>query len=574
MAGLFEGIRSRFNRGNIRNTEDVKRNEAMSGDATKLSDYDVYKIINNLRDTNNSYKQKYAEYDEMSHDDIIGSALELYADDSTQMDTDTSRRITVVSKSGVNLRKDIESFLESINADSRIWDWAYQTATYGDFYLKVVRDKKGQILYLEEEDDPSSILDLFYMGVRVNYAREVPEEERTTQTIRNNQLEYEFHDRDQYVHFMIRSTDKSDKFYVEVTDPGTDKMEVRKYKVVRGTSMIDKARTSHRILTLLEDSLLAARIAKAEYFRIYNVEVGANATPQDSRKAIARVKNLFDSKPRMDMRKGTYVSSKQLRPIGDPIFNPVREGKGSIDHTEVGGEFEVKSIVDIDYFKDKKFSALKVPKALLGFEDGNLAGGLGDTTATLQDMRYARSVKKVSSAVAQGIKDIVNLWLKSLGRDNDVDQFEIVLTSPSSSEELMRLKELELRVDTATKVLELSRDFSDFVDLPKLTKDLLGLFAEYPQLQDVLSDAYGDASKRWMEERGEEEELQEEVPKEMSGSEIIAKVLEDPELLAKIVSMNTTLSHDDKPEDSGKSEENKSKSSKGEGEDVEGRDGK
>lgn len=569
MAGLFEGIRSKFNRGSLKNTEVTKRNEAMSGDATRLSDYDVYKIINNLRDTNNSYKDKYAEYEEMSRDDIIGSALELYADDSTQMDTDTSRRITVVSKS-VNLRKDIEAFLESINADSRIWDWAFQTSTYGDFYLKVVRDAKGKILYLEEEDDPSSLLDLHYMGVRVNYAREVPEEERSTQTIRNNQLEYEFYKPDDYVHFMIRSTDKSDKFYVEVTDPSTDKMEVRKYKVVRGTSMIDKARTSHRILTLLEDSLLAARIAKAEYFRIYNVEVGANATPQDSRKAIARVKNLFDSKPRMDMRKGTYVSSKQLRPIGDPIFNPVREGKGSIDHTEVGGEFEVKSIVDIDYFKDKKFSALKVPKALLGFEDGNLSGGLGDTTATLQDMRYARSVKKVSSAVAQGIKDIVNLWLSSLGRQNDIDQFEIVLTSPSSSEELMRLKELELRVDTATKVLELSRDFSDFVDLPKLTKDLLGLFAEYPQLQEILGNAYGDASKRWMDEKGEEPMGTE--PHEMSSSEIMAKVLDDPELLAKIVSMSTTLSHDDKEDSYKYKSEDETKSGKGEGEDVDSTD--
>lgn len=531
MASIFEGLRSKFNRNSLSNSEEIRSKHADVGDATRLSDYDVYKIISELRDTNNNYKDRYQEYYEMSRDDVIGSALEIFADDSTQMDTDTSRRITVVCKK-TNLRKDIEAFLESMNIDSRLWNWAYDTATYGDKFVKIIRDKKGNILYLEDVDDPSEMMDLHYLGMRVNYAREVPAEERSKQN-RGTRDEYEFYSKDDYVHFMIPSSEKSDQFYVEVTDKKTNQPETRKYQVIRGISIIDKARESHRVLTLLEDSMLAARIAKAEYFRIYNVEVGETSNPSQSRKMIAKVKNMFDSKPRMNTNTGSYTSHKSLRPIGDPIFNPVRGGKGSIEHTEVGGDFEVKSLVDIDYFKDKKFSALKVPKVMLGFDDGNLMGGnLGDTTATLQDMRYARSVKKVSSAIAHGVKDIVNLWLKSLGRHADIDQFEIVLTSPSSSEEIMRLKELELRLDTVTKVVELSRDFNDHLDLPGLTSEVIELLSTYPELHDVLKSKYSEASDRWRQ--ANDAMLESTVPEEMSDEDALDRVLSNPELLNRL----------------------------------------
>lgn len=533
MASIFEGLRSKFNRNSLSNSEEIRSKHADVGDATRLSDYDVYKIISELRDTNNNYKDRYQEYYEMSRDDVIGSALEIFADDSTQMDTDTSRRITVVCKK-TNLRKDIEAFLESMNIDSRLWSWAYDTATYGDKFVKIIRDKKGNILYLEDVGDPSEIMDLHYLGMRVNFAREVPSEERNKHS-RSTKDEYEFYGKDEYVHFMIPSSEKSDKFYVEVTDPKTGQLDTRKYQVIRGISIIDKARESHRILSLLEDSMLAARIAKAEYFRIYNIEVGETSNPAQSRKLITKVKNMFDSKPRMNTNTGSYTSYKSLRPIGDPIFNPVRGGKGSIEHTEVGGDFEVKSLVDIDYFKDKKFSALKVPKVMLGFDDGNLMGGnLGDTTATLQDMRYARSVKKVSSAVAHGVKDIVNLWLKSLGRHADVDQFEIVLTSPSSSEEIMRLKELELRLDTVSKVVDLSRDFNEHVDLPGLTSEVLDLLSSYPELHDVLKSKYSEASDKWR--KANDAMLDDTMSSDLSDDEVLDRVLSNPDLLDKLKS--------------------------------------
>lgn len=494
MASIFERIRNKNK--NEQTALQARNSElANAGDVTKLSDYDVHRIINSIRSTNDDYKSKYLEYDYMAEDDIIGSALELYADDATQIDTDTSKRITIISNKNESLRKDIEAFLQSLDVEDKLWNWAYQVAKYGDMYTRVVFDKNGNIVYLEDIDDPCEMLDLHYKGVRVNYAREIPQEERTSRSS-SNRVEYEFYSPNSFIHFMTRNSSRSDEFYVEVKDSSSEGSEVRKYKVIRGCSMIEKARTSFRIIRLLEDSLLAARVAKAEYVRVYNVEVGENTSPTESRKAIRRVKSLFDATPSIDIREGKYVANKKLRPVGDPIFNPVRGGKGSISTETVGGDFEVKSLVDVDYFNDKLFSALKVPKAMLGFDE-QLPGGLGDNTLMMQDLRYARSVKKISQALISGLTQLVNLWLISNNREKDINEFTITLTSPSSSEEIMRLKELELRIETSEKLLSLSRDFQDYLDLPELAGEVLRVIANYPELQETMSKSYAKASDRW-----------------------------------------------------------------------------
>ena len=52
-------------------------------------------IIAKLRNLNDLYRQKYAEYDIMAEDVVIQSALELYADDSTQLDTNIKKIVNV-----------------------------------------------------------------------------------------------------------------------------------------------------------------------------------------------------------------------------------------------------------------------------------------------------------------------------------------------------------------------------------------------------------------------------------------------------------------------------------------------
>lgn len=513
--GLFEGlftnkINNRTRRG-MNPSELSKMNNSgnMADSVTNLANHDVYKIISSIRDLSNTYKQRYAEYEEMANDSVIGSALELYADDATQVDGDTGR-IVMITSPDKKLKDDLQAFLDSVHVDSQVWSWAYEIAKSGDKYLKVVRNPKThKLIRFEDVDSPEMLLELHHNGVRVNFAEEVPDDERhlTSQSM-GQQLEYIFYGPDEYIHFMTRSSSRGDKLRVEVQVPdqeSTTRTEMREYKVVRGTSVIENARSIYRVLRLLEDSLLSARVAKAEYIRVYNVEVGANSTPKEIRKTMSKVKNLFDSSPRIDVSKGTYSSHKMLRPIGDPVFNPVQDGKGTINHDTIGGEFEVNNISDIDYFNNKLFAALKVPKAYLAFEE-SLPGGMGDNTLMLMDIRYSRTVKRISGAICRGVEDMCRLWLKENGRDAESDNFTVELLVPSSSEELQRLKELEMRIESVMKVTDLTNDFKDYVNMPQLVENLVECLVDYPELDDAISQVLKDAAKKYDDAKKKEQE--------------------------------------------------------------------
>ena len=521
--GLFGFLgESRNNRKTARyqsNSNDSSPTSNRSGDyganVVGVDKYNVWQLISKLRDLNNNYKYKYAEYEAMADDVIIQSALELYADDSTQVDTKTER-IVMIESEDKTLAADLNAFLKSIEIESRIWNWAYSVSQYGDYFLKLYVDPDTHDIRIDDNTDPSLIMDLYEDGIRVGYAEEDTSEYRNLKHRSNpNGLDLIISSPDNFVHFMIRKSAKYDILELPIqdeTDENGDPL-IRKFTVVRGVSMVEGVRSIFRILQLLEDSLLAARIAKAEFIRVFNVEVG-DSTPAQTTDTINSVKNLFDSKATFDVNSGRYVSTKAYRPIGDPIFNPTRNGKGSVTHENIGGDFQVRDIADIDYFKNKLFSGLKIPKALLGFEE-SLPGGLGDNTLTRLDIRYSRSVKRVQNSLIVGIKDLCKIWLRVNNYSNDSD-FKVVLQAPSTAEELGRLTEMDQKMSTiSSAVRTLSEAFGEYLNLPKVFKVFFDQYINYPELKEKLNPELDEAIKRY-EKHLEEQEQQRKAELELT----------------------------------------------------------
>lgn len=495
MSKLFEGF---LNRNKTSNTSSqATKPRTPESDASKilnLSNYNAWQLISKLRDLNDNYKSKYMEYEAMAEDVIIQSALELYADDATQIDNKSEKIVAIKSKDAT-LQKDLEVFLESMQVETRIWNWAYDLAKYGDVYLKKHTTDSNDIRF-EEVIEPETVMDLFLEGERVAFGEEVYSTSNGGKVIKS----LDMHDKDSYVHFMIRRSAKYDTLEIDLTDKidAKGEPETLKFTVVRGVSMVEGVRSIFRILQLLEDSLLAARIAKAEYIRVYNVEVGED-TPSKTIETVNKVKNLFDAKASFDVSSGKYSANKKYRPIADPVFNPVRNGKGSVTHEDIGGEFEVKNIIDIDYFKNKLFSGLKIPKALLGFEE-SLPGGLGDNTLMRLDIRYSRGVKRVQVPLINGIKDMCNLWLKLNGREESVNNFTVTLQSPSSSEELARLAELDSRMTTIVNATEsMAKMFGKHLNVPKVFKIMFDKYINFPELITELGPEFDSAIKSYEE---------------------------------------------------------------------------
>lgn len=457
----------------------------------ETNEYTVWKLISQIRDVSQNREYKYAEYDIMSAEVIINAALNMYADDSTQVDVNSGRVLSINSPDTV-LVKDLYTFLEKINYENFVWDIAFNLAKYGNKYLKVyLTEDKKDISHLESIDDPGCVLDLYHNGKPSYFA-----ENSSDKTLYKESGKFQLYTHDSFVHFFIRSTSQSD--ILELSD--TTKLDANgepvtlKYKVIEGESLLEGVRVIYRILQSLEDSLLAARLAKSDFIRVFNIEVG-NSSNQDTRLIVNKVKKLFDSTVSMDIRNGKYNAMKQPRAWADPIFNATSGGKGAITIENIGGDFEVKNIVDIDYFTNKLFAGLRIPKPFLGFEEA--LGGSLDQSGTLSqlDVRYSRFIRKIIDAVVAGTQVLCNLWLKLKGRNTSINNFKVVYTSPSSLEDYSNLKEIKERASIVNELVGTITTNAPEVNSTKVLQELLCKFVPYQDFLDRINPLLDESLK-------------------------------------------------------------------------------
>ena len=458
------------------------------------SEYSLWQLISEIRNLASSINMMYAEYDVMEQDVIIGSALNMYADNAIQPDVESGKILQVVSEDKT-LAGDLTSVINRLHLEDKLWNVAYNTAKYGNKFWKIILTESGKdIASVMEIDDPSSVMDLWKDGDPKYFAYNEDDE-----TLMKND-EYALYDRNSFVHFMIQSGKINDRIQLrdqEHINEVTGEPELITYKVVRGESMIESCRAIYRVLKMLEDSLLAARIAKSEYTKIFNIETG-NANPTDAKKMVDKVKRLFDSKMTMNTTDGqkSAVSYIQPRAFMDPVFNSVNDGKGAISITTTGGEFEVSNIADIDYFNKLKFSALHITPSMLAFEE-NIPGGLSGSGNTMiqQDLRFALYVKKLVMAVESGIEDLLKIWLKVRGRNSEIGKFSIRVLTPTVTEDLANLQELLQRLQSIDSLSEIIAKNAPGINTAKMTEILLDEYVPNKTLLNRLQPLIDEAVK-------------------------------------------------------------------------------
>lgn len=266
------------------------------------------------------------------------------------------------------------------------------------------------------------------------------------------------------------------------------------YYLERGESFIENSMTSWQILSALEDILLLTRMTRSVLYRIFSVEVGNKGNTETSN-LLQRLKNKIKMDETVDIRSKIYNSSLSQVPLGDSIFIPTRNGIGVIDVKTVGGDVNLKDAVDLDYFKDKLFAGLRIPAAFLGFTE-SLPGSLGDTTLTRLDIRYSRTITRIQTILAEGLKDLCLLYLKFTRTEKalqELPDFKVVFTSVNSAEDISRADLRKTQMDTLKQVIDGLKS--------------LGI--------DIAADSEGY------------EKTRQELIKEFYGSVLLDKILED-----------------------------------------------
>jgi hypothetical protein len=186
----------------------------------------------------------------------------------------------------------------------------------------------------------------------------------------------------------------------------------------------------------------------------------------------------------------TEVFSSRTSPIltGGNVYFPTRNGQGAVTVQEVGGEVNVSALADIDYFDDRYYGALKVPKQFLGQSD-EMPGGIGDTTLTQLDIRYARTVKRCQRIIKSGLKDLI-YWYCSI-HNILPPSFSIEMPRILTAEDT-RLSDIQKsEIETTSSILDLIKAVDENVlensDKQKLIAALLNRVSNDEDIIDALN---------------------------------------------------------------------------------------
>ena len=268
-------------------------------------------------------------------------------------------------------------------------------------------------------------------------------------------------------------------------DADINNSEPYTYTVRRGQSVLYNTYKIWRQMMLLENALLLNRITKSSILRVVEVEV-ADMPKERVGPHLQRIKNLVEQKASITV--GSDMSEyNNPGSLENNIYVPTHNGVGAIQTQQVGGDVNVRDIADIDYFKNKLYAALKIPKQYLGDTD-DATGFNGGTSLSIVSSRYAKTIKRIQATLCQTITDAINILLIDRGLTTYVNKFVLKMQPPVTQEELDKRDNTSAKVGLSDDVLRMLDGIEDPIIKLKITKSLLSNAITNAEVIELLQD--------------------------------------------------------------------------------------
>ena len=230
------------------------------------------------------------------------------------------------------------------------------------------------------------------------------------------------------------------------------------YNVRRGKSLLYDSYKIWREKSLLEQAALLNRVTRSSLVRTVMVEVGDMPKPQ-VKNTLRRIKELVEQKTAINTNKSMSEYTNP-GPIENNIYIPTHGGQGAVTIGTIGGDVDVKSLADLDYWNNKFYSSYGVPKQYFGWTDDG-AGFNGGTSLTIISSEFAKGVKRVQNALIQAITDAINLILLNKGCKAYLNNFVLKMKPPVTQEEKDYRESLTNQISAISNLQSLFADIED-----------------------------------------------------------------------------------------------------------------
>ena len=362
--------------------------------------YGTFSPYNQTYNFHQNKVELFTDYEAMDTDPIIASALDIYSDESTVKNEENE--LLVINSENNEIKKILHNlFYDILNVDYNLWPWIRNLCKYGDFYLHLDIDENVGIVNV----NPLS-------------AYEIRREEGFNP---ENPYEVKFF----YEGSMFTGASSREEF---------ENFEIAHFRLLSdtnflpyGKSMIESARKIFKQLMLMEDAMLLQRIMRAPERRIFKIDIG-NIPPNEVDQHMQNIINKMKKVPYIDEATGDYNLKFNMMNMLEDFYLPVRGSESGTSIEALPGLSSEGAIEDIEYLKNKMLSALKIPKAFLGYDEGVE----GKATLAAEDIRFARTIERIQRIVVSELTKIAIVHLFTQGYTNaDLVNFELNLTSPS-----------------------------------------------------------------------------------------------------------------------------------------------
>ena len=347
------------------------------------------------------------DYESMEFTPEISTALDIYSEESTTSDQDGFiLQIYSESKRIKGILADLFNNVLDINTNLAMW--TRNTCKYGDNFVYLKLDpEKGIVGCMQLPNIEIERLERGMAAKSVN-AEVDPKQKGLRFHWKVKDMEFSSWE---IAHFRLLGDDR---------------------KLPYGTSMLEKARRIWKQLILSEDAMLIYRTSRAPERRVFKVFVG-NMDDKDVEAYVQRVANKFKRDQVVDSKTGNVDLRFNQMAVDQDYFVPVRDATQTMPIETLAGAQNLSEIADIEYIQKKLVTALRVPKAYLGFEEV-----VGDgKNLSLQDIRFARTIHKIQKSMIAELNKVAIIHLFLLGFEDELQNFTLGLTNPSKQADLL-----------------------------------------------------------------------------------------------------------------------------------------
>ena len=358
---------------------------------------------------------KYDDYNLMDQEDPeLASALDIYADNATKGENETDTVIKIISKDQ-NVVDVLEEHIKRLNLNTELWSTARELVKNGDNFEEIVFFKDKEVHRLKGLPPDEMIV------IQDRWGRLDPDNPYV-QKDDIGQVVAKFKDF-QIIHYKLKKTKRS------------------KYGV--DGSVLAPIRKLYKQLNMLEDSLVLARLTRAIQRYAYLVDTEGIEPGEPTLEYLDEVMNRMKKRRMVDPKTGSMDLEYNPMSMEEDVFvSTKKDSKANVKVLQ--GSTNLSQLADVEYFRNKKFAGVKVPKAYLSHEKDVRARAM----LTEQDIQFARTVRRIQLALIAGLKKLFDIILMSRGINPVNVTYDIQLPVLSTIDELRlwQVKQIQMNV--------------------------------------------------------------------------------------------------------------------------------